>query len=254
MDPVMTAAIAVAVGQGLRMVGKGLLEQAVPELLVEPARQMLEQLVRRTYEQIEGDRALREVVQAALQQVGMPEEEDLARRYALHHGFDRLQAPNDPILQQEIARAALLMTEPDPKLIPGSLLSRLRWPTRRRELLAEFLAALRQQLAGHEEWGRLVAYADQEAVRKYLRSLKTDMARTANATELSAAYLRALVEDRGLDPDKSDAQAMEDYLRHVREMHNRISFLFIKPAGRPGQVSTEAELEAVFVPLQVEDP
>ena len=63
MEPV-SVIIAAAIGQGLAMVGKGLLEQAVPELLVEPIRQPLERLVRRGYQKAGEDRALREAVRA----------------------------------------------------------------------------------------------------------------------------------------------------------------------------------------------
>ncbi len=48
------------------------------------------------------------------------------------------------------------------------------------------------------------------------------------------------------------AQALNDYLAHVREKLAYLSFLFVRPRSR--EATTESELEAVFVPLQVHDP
>ena len=69
-----------------------------------------------------------------------------------------------------------------------------------------------------------------------------------------ARLLRAL----GREPDGSvipywrDTQALVRYTRHVVQTHGRLSFLFIMPAGSRGQAPIDAELETVFVPLQVE--
>ena len=71
-----------------------------------------------------------------------------------------------------------------------------------------------------------------------------------------ARLLRALGRDPAGSaiPDWRDAQALERYARHVISTHGRLSFLFVKPAGSRGQMPLDAELEAVFVPLQVVDP
>ena len=69
----------------------------------------------------------------------------------------------------------------------------------------------------------------------------------------------ARFEDRLCNPDcpppsgKSDAQAEQEYLAYLRETYSQISFLFIKPQGSR-QPKHDAELETVFVPLEVQDP
>lgn len=71
-----------------------------------------------------------------------------------------------------------------------------------------------------------------------------------------ARLLRALGREPtgAVIPDWRDAQALERYARHVISTHGRLSFLFVKPWGSRGQTPFDAELETVFVPLQVEDP
>jgi hypothetical protein len=248
------AAIAVALAGGLVQVGGKLIDKGVVEPALEPATDRLKKLVQRGYRKAEQDEALLNAVQTAFREIGAPEEEDAVRRYLLNLGFDRLQAEGDTPLRQDLARAVLLMTDPQPNLIPDSLLRRLRWPSSRRQVLADFLAALRRQLTRHNDWRVLIEYADREVVRERLRALGADLTRTADAAELTTSYLRALLVDRGLAPDKPDAQALEEYVDHLLEAHSHISFLFIKTAGRRSQVRTEAELETVFVPLLVQEP
>ena len=71
-----------------------------------------------------------------------------------------------------------------------------------------------------------------------------------------ARLLRALGREPsgGVIPDWRDTRALERYTHHVISTHGRLSFLFVKPAGSRGQTPLDAELETVFVPLQVEDP
>lgn len=253
MDPI-TIAIAMALAGGLGQVGGKLLEKGVVEPALEPASDKLKSWLQRPYQKTEEDRALLGAIQTAFQQIGLPEEESKARQYLLNLGFDQLQAKDNAPLRQEFARAVLLLTLPEPELIPASLLRALRWPDDRRQILANFLAAVRLQLAGHEKWRTLIEYVDRGAVRAQLQALQADQARSAAASEREAAYLRAILADRGLDPDKPDALALAEYRDYLLSAYSRISFLFIKPAGRLDRMHTEAELETVFVPLQVYDP
>ena len=108
--------------------------------------------------------------------------------------------------------------------------------------MADFLAALRRRLGATKEWRDLVAYTDREEIRDWLRQMGADLARTAAATERTAdatermgLYLEALLADRGLKPDKPDAAYLKEYVEQILELHSRISFLFIRPAGRPGR-------------------
>jgi len=235
----IVAGIAAALGLGLVEVGK--------VLAVEAPKEAVKRLVNRKMDQIEKDEALLTAVEEAFRGVGAPSTESELEKYILHLGFDQLQAEDNKPLRQDFARAVLLMTGDDPALIPDSLTRALRWPTTNRQILADFLQALRLQLSGHSVYGPLIACADRKEVRGTLRRMGVDVARTAD-------YVRALLLDRNIDPDKPDADALKEYVTHIEKTCGLISFLFIKPAGRRGQVRTEAELEAVFVPLQVQDP
>ena len=253
MEPVTNfAGIAAALGAGLKLVGMKLLEKGVIEPGLEPVTKRVALVVKRPFGKVEQDTKLQAAVQTAFLAVKAPTDEGGFAQYALNLGFDMLQAPNNDAVRQEFARAALLMTSADPRLVPDSLLRMMRWTTDRRPLLADFLFALRAQLSA-TDWGDLVTYSDRASVQDILRGMSADLARTADASERSAAYLAALLADRGIDPDKPDAQALKEYIDHILEVHSHLSFLFIKPEGRR-RVRTEAELETVFVPLQVQDP
>ncbi len=247
LDPIAVTTISLALVEGLKLVGKGLLEEGAPDLLLEPIKQPLQRLIVRGPHQRAQEKAMLGAVKAALQIAGAPADADGFERYVLNLGFDQLQARDNKALRREIARAALMMTEPDPSLISNELLRQLNWPTSRRPELANFLSALHQELASLEDWNALIQAADQAQVRRYLRGMTTSLSHVE-------AYARDQMALRGLDPDKPETQALEEYVNHLLVSHSRLSFLFIKPAGRPGQARSEAELEAVFVPLEVEDP
>ncbi|MCB0213501.1 MAG: SUMF1/EgtB/PvdO family nonheme iron enzyme [Anaerolineae bacterium] len=253
MDPI-TIAIATALGMGLAQVGNNLIEKGIIEPALDPSTDRLKKWLQRGYKAAEADQTLQQAVQAALVGVGMPAEAGEARRYLLNLGFDQLQADDNSALRLEMARATVLLTEADPQLIPSDMLSALRWPDDRRQILADFLYAVRRQLANHPDLGALIAYADREAVRVELRTLGAAVDRLITATDQNTAYLRRMWADRGLDPAKPDALALRHYLDHAVERHSRISFLFIRPAGRADRLHMEADLETVFVPLQVDDP
>ncbi|HOU40201.1 MAG TPA: SUMF1/EgtB/PvdO family nonheme iron enzyme, partial [Promineifilum sp.] len=108
------------------------------------------------------------------------------------------------------------------------------------------LYSLRRALATHENWGPLITYTDSEVVRLQLRQATTSLAHIE-------ANLRALLAVFGVT-DRDEESALRDYLEHVLRETAAISFLFVKPAGPRHKLKTEAELEAVYVPLQVQDP
>ncbi|MBC7259351.1 MAG: SUMF1/EgtB/PvdO family nonheme iron enzyme [Chloroflexi bacterium] len=231
--------IAAALGLGLG--------EVTAALAPKPAEEALKRLVNRKLDQIESDEDLLTAVEQAFADIGADCEPEGFVRYALNLGFDQMQAKDNPELRRDMARAVLLMTEDDPALIPRELVSRLRWPSDRLPVLATFLRKTRFYLSEHPVYGALIQYANDERNREHIRNISEDAARIAR-------YWRVLLLDRNIDPDKNDVQALKEYLAHVIESCSALSFLFIKPSGRPGQVCTEAELETVFVPLEVQDP
>jgi formylglycine-generating enzyme required for sulfatase activity len=242
----IVAGIAAALGLGLADVGKALIVAAPSEAI--------KRLVNRKMDQIENDASLANAVKEAFLSIGAPEAEIPFQKYVQNLGFDQLQASRNAHLRQEFARAVLLMRSDDPSLVPKSLLDAAGWANIRREVVGEFLANLRFKLSNHPDYSEFIEYADRAEIREHLQAMRIYEARTAAATEQSSAYLRMLLQRDGVDPDKGDPQALKEYVDYVAKACKLISFLFIRPSGRPGQVCTEAELETVFVPLQVQDP
>lgn len=249
MDIIAVAAIVTPIlGQGLLIIGKKMLERGVAE----PAADAIRRLVGRKSQIAQQDKRLQGVVEFALLQTKLSPEDHALLRELLGSGLSSLASDNDQ-LRQDVARAALLLTRPDPRLVPESLIRQLNWPRSRMDLLTDFLFAVHQGLATNEDWGVLVHQADREEMRILLSDISTDVVRTANASEKISGYVKTLLEQRGIAPDKDDARALEDYLSHVLESHSHLSFLFIKPAGS-SNLHGDVELETVFVPLQVDDP
>lgn len=200
--------------EGLVVIGKKMLEKTVAE----PAAGEIKKVVGRPIERSKQDKALLQAIDQAFKETGAPEEESAVTRYLLNLGLDPLLVPDNAALRQDFARAALLMTEPDPDSLPESLLAGLRWPSSRRQFLADFLYSLRNSLEANTDWAPLVHYADREDVRLQLRAMSLDVARTADAAERTAAYLKALLESQNIAHDKPDAQAMQEYVEHVCSM------------------------------------
>ena len=245
-DPTIIAAISAAIGNGLFFVGRKLVEKAVVDPAVDIPAAGMKERIQRGHRKSHEDRALRQAVRQAFAAIGAPDEADALQQYALQLGFDQLQAEANDALRQEFARAMLLVIAPDADLVPESLYDSLRWPRDRRPQLALFLYTMRQSLAGHENWGPLIAYTDREAVRLELRQATTSLAHIE-------ANLRALLGVFGVT-DRDEESALRDYLEHVLRETAAISFLFVRPAGQRHKLKTEAELEAIYVPLQVQDP
>ncbi len=245
-DPTIVAAIATAVGNGLFFVGRKLVDKAVVEPVVDIPAASLKERIQRGHKKRKDDGALRAAVREAFSAIGAPAEGEALERYAVQLGFDQLEAEANDALRQEFARAMLLVTAPDADLVPESLYESLRWPRDRRPQLALFLYTMRRALAAHENWGPLIAYTDREAVRLDLRQATTSLAHIE-------ANLRALLSVFGVT-DRDEEAALRDYLEHVLRETGAISFLFVRPAGQRHKLRTEAELEAVYVPLHVQDP
>ncbi|MCB8965995.1 MAG: NACHT domain-containing protein [Ardenticatenaceae bacterium] len=252
MDPI-TISIATAVGLGLGQVGKTLIDKGVIEPALQPATDKISGYVGGGYNRAKGDVALQEAVQTALVQTGAPQDADKLSQYLIKWGFDLLQAENNDALRREIAQAALLQFAPQPDLVPERLFRVLRMPPDARPVLAKFLYHLRQELKEHEVWAGLIEQANEDATRAALYQMAHETVRTAQAAERFAEYMRLLLDYYGLQPGKEDGQALQEYLEHIIRDYQHINFV-LATARRRDRLSSEAALEAVFVPLHVQDP
>ncbi len=242
-------AVANFIGAGLVGAAWSAVEKAGIEPALQPGVDEVKGWLEDGRKKKQADKALRDAVQKAFAAIGAPQGEEDFSGWALRLGFDRLQGvgkTNRP-LRDQVARAALLMRSPDPAEVPRQLYDELRWPSDQRDILAQFLYALRQELAQNEAWQPLITYSEQEAVRDYL-SL------AVGSLERIEALLTALTDYYGIASAEQDEQALADFLEFMRTRYRLLSFVFIKPAGARDDVVTEAELEAVYVPLQVQDP
>lgn len=252
MEPITTALIASSLAAGFAYLGEQLVGKTLLDPVLDPVAEKLRAWLPKLQSQDERQIAL--AVQQALQSVGAPVQAENVHQFILRTGFDQFAAQGNHTLRHEMARAVLVMTAPEVALIPDTIFQWVRWPNSERPLLAQFLYEVRRNLAGLETMRPLIEYADRDDVRQRLHALQLDLSRTADAAERSARYLQALLLDRGIAADKPDGQALGEYLELLRKLHNQLSFLFVRPMGNAQQLRTDAELDAVFVPLQIQDP
>lgn len=253
MDPI-SLMIATELARGFITIGKKLFEKGI-DIALEPGQELLRERLQRSYRQQQQDKNLQKAVQQAFQAIGAPalQKADAYERFLLNYGFDQLQAKDNEPLREELARTVLLMTSSKLQLVPDALWRGLRWPSDNRQVLANFLFALRGYLRFHEIWGPLIEQSDRLDVQRQLHELNIGQTRSIEVMEQIASYMRAQWLNRGLDPSLEDAQALHTYIEHVIQAYDRLSFLFIRPTGRRDRMITEASLEMIFVPLYVVD-
>lgn len=250
--PPETAAVIIAIastfGPGLVQIAASVVDRAAVEPLLRGKTQRLSQWLSRRSEQAQRDERLRQAVQRAFAAIGAPQGEQDFDGWALRLGFDQLQASSEAgaELRELLTRTALLIRAPQAHEIPERIYNELRWPHEHRPILAQFLYALRQELANDRDWGPLMEMGNDEIVRGYLAQATTSLA----AVE---TYLKTLLDFHGITAT-NEQTALREYIAFVEEKHRRLSFVFIKPAGGRDNLLTEADLETVFVPLQLHDP
>lgn len=241
--PGLSLAVAAALGAGFSQIGAKLLDEGVIKPATQPAADQLKKLVGQGYDEAKNDAALQKAIYTVFTDLGIPAKGIDAYIYKL--GFDKLQVKENTALREEIARAALLQVSPDASLVPDDLIQALRLPYDSHTLLADFLYQLRGALQNHPEYGSLITYSREEAVQTHLRHI-------ADHTAQMERYLQLVLKAQEISTE-SDGEALKRYVEHVAS-RSTISFLFIKPAGRRDRLKVEAELDLIFVPLQVQDP
>jgi len=148
------------------------------------------------------------------------------------------QIANKPDLQKQTLAAMLRLDRDDPALIPDDLLRAFGFPAELRSTLATFLYGFRLYFAQIKAYAPLMDFALE--------------LRAAEQRDETNVWLKAMAAAQGIVATSDEAQSLKDYLAHIHEKHTYLSFLFVRPRSR--EATTEAELEAVFVPLQVHDP
>jgi hypothetical protein len=148
VEPITAAAIAAALIEGFKLVGQGLLSEAMPDLIVEPVRQRWQQFL----QDANVDKSLLRATQLALAEAGAPaDDEDDLNRWLKALNIDRLTARRNNALRRLAAQAVLSATDPA-AAPPEALLVALSWPRSRGHELSQLLAALRSQLYGLKAW------------------------------------------------------------------------------------------------------
>jgi formylglycine-generating enzyme required for sulfatase activity len=206
MEPVTIGLISAGLALGLQQVVEKLSE-VITDPLFEPAKEQIKERVQSAYRQAEKNKKLHTVVQEALKQAGAPATEgDELLAWLKESSLDRLSAEDNDPLRRQLARAVLSFTDPRAEP-PEDLRRALRWPRSRQADLAQFLTALRVQLASLDEYKDLLAYADHAAARDLLQKMLAQSERLGGLIVQTPAgeALRVAVLETGLSPEQEAA-------------------------------------------------
>lgn len=250
--PIAATAIAAFLKIGLIDVGWGLVGSQIADPAVDSGKRKLKDLLKRRRADHQPDPQLQDAVMQALQVAGAPQTEDAWQKWLLRSALDRLQDTTSlgSELRRQVALTLLTLDRAAADQIPEQLYLQLglRQPGEARDQLAQFLFALRSRLALSSNWGALVTYFDNQALRALAAgSLQEESAQSR--------YLRQILLHFGVFPDEDEAGAVQRYREYVIRKYNRVSFLLVdQPEGSLYKRKTSAALDAVYVPLRVYDP
>lgn len=220
-----------------------LLEKGVVDPALSRGLKPLQGLITRGYDERADADKLRQAVLAAL--------DDLAKEEGIDR-YDKLIATlklTDLMDETRtlLAATAVEMTRPDADRVPSALLNDLNMEDSQSELLALFMFLLRMQLASLNGYGQGIAYADRLAERGLLNGIAQDVKELATRTDIITDYVEALVTDRRLAKD--DSQALRDYVEMVREQLRYLPLPLARISS--SNVRTDTELKRVFVHVNV---
>lgn len=210
--------ISIALANGMWEVGKKIFE-ATSETALKPVKENLEKNLLKNYRAAEKDANLLSAIKDALGQAGAPVKDDneseLARWLA-NVGLDRLQAENNIVLRQTLARAVIGFTDPNAQP-PAELMTALAWPRSKTNELSKLLISFRMAFAGLEKWKDLIAYADSAHQNGQLTGILQSLSKMENAFVQSEAgsYLRVAIVEQGLTEEQA-AKIEETYRESVQ--------------------------------------
>ncbi|MBI5652941.1 MAG: SUMF1/EgtB/PvdO family nonheme iron enzyme [Chloroflexi bacterium] len=228
-------AIATALASAAQMVGGELAKEGLKTSL-KPASEHFDRTFLRGYKARQHENHLRRALEAtetafrASPGISATQADAVLTRVA--------QLARNPNLQKQTLALLLTLDDDSPSRIPDDILRAFGLADELRPAFAQFLFELRLHFAQIETYKPLMQFALD--VRAQTKRDETN------------AWLAAMASAQGILTTSDHAQALRDYLAHVREKNTYLSFLFVRPRSR--EATTEAELEAVFVPLQVHDP
>lgn len=251
MEPVTTAAIVLALAQGLSRVGGKLLEKGVIEPALEPAVKQMKNWLGRPAISKKEDEALRQALRSAMADYQRVTGDTGLQVQTLLSSLHILTAEKNSALRAEVARTLWLMDGPHPAQTPEALPAALGLPSKMRRPLAAFLWQLKRQLAAREPFRLLFAFDQDAAVRRALGEMTGYLALLAATVEPSpeGPAVRVLPVERL--PDAAElARLRRTYLDHLAGDCRWLEFSGIMQVRDVPRLP----MAEVFVPLKATPP
>ena len=241
MEPITTAAVAVALAQGLSQVGGKLLEKGLLEPALEPAVGQLKSWLGRPIVSKQEDEALRKTLRSAMRDYQQATGDTGLQAQTLLSSLHILTAEENSTLRAEVARTLWLMDGPDPSQTPEALPAALGLSSKMRRPLAAFLWQLKRQLATREQFKSLFAFDQDVAVRFALGEMTGYLSRLVEIAE-------QMVER---PPDDAElARLRREYLTYLADHCRWLEFT----GSMQVRDIPRLRMAEVFVPLKVTPP
>jgi formylglycine-generating enzyme required for sulfatase activity len=251
MEPITTAAVAVALAQGLSQVGGKLLEKGVVEPALEPAVEQMKGWLGRAAVSKKEDEVLRKALQSAMRDYQQATGDTDLQVQALLSSLHILTAEKNSALRAEIARTLWLMDGPDPAQTSEALPSALGLSSKMRGPLAAFLWQLKRQLAAQESFKSLFAFDQDAVVRRALGQMTDYLALLAAAVTPTpeGPAVRMLPVER--QPDATElAHLRREYLAYLTDDCRWLEFAGIMQVRDIPRLP----MAEIFVPLRTTPP
>ncbi len=232
--------VATAIGPYIYDAIKMLADKGVAEPLTQPVRNWL----RKGPDHKKEQEALRTAIQGALEKIRPSSDEWENLLLTIH--LTGLTANQGRL----VAAAAVEMRVNDPAALPEELLDVLDLDPSRKELLAQFLFELREQLAHStlKEYQDAIRYTDELDQRSLLRGLTRETLTLIAVSERRLSIEEAMIRQWRLTTN--EPEALRKYLEYVRKTWEILPLPLIRK--RDPDIKN-AHLKQVFVPLTMRD-
>jgi formylglycine-generating enzyme required for sulfatase activity len=244
MDPITITTLVATLGPVLWDIFKILLDKG-KDLVFDKGFEPFKDMIARGYDKLKDAESLRQVILSTLDEV--TDNKDIDR-------YDKLIATLkltglDDKTRFALAGTAVEMVRFSSTFISSELIRSLGLDDSKRELLARFLFALRQNLAKNNKFKDAIAYANVLEQVGLLHGLTEQILAVILRFDRMVSLEEMLILERHLTTDEE--QALKDYLNDVRLHWEGLMLPLIRK--KSGDVVTSAKLRQVFVPLSLND-
>jgi len=252
MEPISTALLATALFEA----GKKLAEKGLVDPALEKGLETFKSWLTSGYDAKKADADLLKAFSTVIAETsGSEKDEDELVAWLKKVGLDRLQAPRNDVLRQQVATALISFTDSE-IAPPEELTDALGWPRSKVAELSSLLGRLRTKLSQNTSWKPLFDYANDAEQRGLLKDILSGVVHlesTLVETSAGTAFKAVLV-DAGLS-EKQAAEIDLTYRKGLQRDFEKLKTQGFSPAQLPKSIQLplkDVYLELGLIPLRTQ--